>query len=200
MKATLRLTLFLVFSLGLLVGCSKESSNKNQVVCDSWGNCHTPGTPGYPIAGGGVYNRNTIYLSGGVAITNKQLWQKVINGLSGCSSLPMTPNFCFMINDAAPKLDVVFNDYTFPNNVTSGGFTLYNMQILQRFGVNWRKINSDTQIGTELMLSYEEKGRFLYVQITGRPTDAQLAVQMFYGTSAIPENRFADGMLVRMNY
>ena len=192
-----------------LIGCGKSSSNSNGgYQCDQFGNCNPINGNGYGYGGNYFDNQNIaanpniVAYSGGVNLLNGGVWGDVVKGLGVCGPR-QAPNYfyfdlgstlmCPYMNDAAPRVSLVFNDYKLPNGVTTGTFSIGSMSFQGfSFGVTWRKIDKNTAIDMQVLTPQDPKNRYLRVVFSGRTTDSSAQVTLYHGGTV-----FGQGYILR---
>ncbi|OFZ14021.1 MAG: hypothetical protein A2Z20_10425 [Bdellovibrionales bacterium RBG_16_40_8] len=196
--------LIVVFGTAAIMGCGKsdKSSSNNGYYCDTYGNCYS-NNGNNSFNNQNLISENTVVFSGGLNILNGSAWGDVVKGLGVCGPR-QSPNYfyfdlgttlmCPYMNDAAPRVQIVFNDYKLPNSKTSGTFYIGSTSFQGlTFYVNWRNINQNSAIGTEMLLSQDPKNQYLKVVFSGKTTDSTAQVTLYYGS-----NMFSQGYISRI--
>ena len=198
MKA-LKLKMFLPFVLAsfFVVGCGKDDKggsalqcnqfgqcfDPNGLQCDQFGNCFNPFNPNQPINN----NPNAVTLEGGISVQNSENWRLALDGITNCKNQSFFGiGYCRSIN-APPRIRVVFNDYKFTNNVSTGTLGIGNQFVPgQNYQVTWRRI---TTVGgragfeAQLFAPFEFYGKPLRLQVFGAATDAFMQANLYYGVA-----------------
>ncbi len=181
----LPLLLAALAALTFIGGCGSKNdgnnSGNNNMYCDPYtGYCSS--SPGY----GTNPNTNTIILSGGITVANSSAYKDLLNGMYGCDNGPI--NTCSMINNASPRVEIVLNDYLFGGavNSTPGTVRIFSQQIPGApTGVNWHKVNNNTQIDTQVLYPYEYDNKLMRITLTGLATDSYLPIEIYYGSKLV---------------
>ena len=197
MKTIIRSLIFIALTTATLVGCgSKDSGNSagNNIYCNpAYGYC-PPVDPGYGVNPAG---KNAIILQGGITVSSSNAYKNLLNGLLGCDNGWI--NTCSMVNNASPRVEIVMNDYLFGGDrgTTSGSVAIGSQQVPPApIFVNWKKINSDSAIDTQVLLPYEYDNKFLRVVLLGRATDSTIPIEIYYGNVSNDGNNSYGSKLV----
>lgn len=188
MKTFIKIFMLIALASLTLTACGKDKDG---------GSGSNPGDGGYY---GGGYNKDTVILEGGVTKSNNSAYRALVNGLFGCDNSYndiLGLNSCSYLDDAAPRIQVILDDYLFrgQNGSTTGSVTISSQQfqgIPTRVG--WRKIDSNTAFDTQVLLPSEIDGQLMRVKLIGLSTDSQIPVELYYGDVLI-----GTGYLNRMN-